>query len=133
MASSIQEFKSQAQSWSDITATVEKFAAAETIPSEALQKLTVCLDELYSNSVKYGGVSEASLSITKFMDRIEVGYADDAAAFDPIAWSYANSPGPDTPPDQIGGAGIHLVLGLCEEIAYARAGGRNALQFSLPI
>lgn len=131
MASVTHEFKLNTAGWPEIEAVVATFCVTENIPPMVRHKLSVCLDELFTNSKKYAAAGTVWLSLEISDGTVAVAYADSGAAFDPVAWCAANTPDPELPPDQVGGAGLHIVMGLCQQVAYRRAAERNELDFHL--
>ena len=127
MTPAAHEFKVGATTWSAIEAAVDDFAARVALSNSLMRKLVVCLDELYTNSFKYAAADQVTLTLSLADGVLRADYGDTGAAFDPVSWCRANTAPPDTPPDRVGGAGLHLVMGLSETASYQRSGGQNRL------
>lgn len=107
---------------------VEAYGRDRGLPVLAVNKLNLCLDEILSNTIKYGydgpagGVISVSLSIDGHY--LAAVIEDDARPFDPRR---------ATPPDlsadlatrKIGGLGLHFVNSLMDVVDYRRSDGRN--------
>ena len=109
-------------------AHVLAFGEAHGLDPEAVNRLTLILEELITNTVKHGGVDPVSpmkMRISSTGGRVVVAYTDRGRAFNPVR---------DLPPDdrdrslearRIGGLGWALVRHYCESVTYAREEGEN--------
>jgi anti-sigma regulatory factor (Ser/Thr protein kinase) len=110
---------------------VDRFAAAESLPSEIAFQLDLVLEELVTNCVAHGAAGATGGAIRVALERrgdlIEVAMVDDGAAFDPRT---APAPDLDAPLEErrIGGLGVYLVRQFVDEIDYRREDGRNHLR-----
>jgi anti-sigma regulatory factor (Ser/Thr protein kinase) len=112
---------------------VERFGAAQRLPSGVVNSLNVVLDEAVSNAINHGydaGVrGEIAVRLWRMPDHVEVEVEDDGRPFDPL-----QAPPPDLslPLERrpIGGLGIHLMKNLMDEVSYARQGDRNVLKMA---
>jgi len=109
----------------------EKFSCRGGLPAPERARLLIVLEELFTNTVRYGysvgasgGRIEVALAATP--GRIEIDFSDDGAPFDPLA---QGSPDFDRPPADrpVGGLGLHLLRSLVDGARYRREGGRNHL------
>ena len=105
-----------------VTASLDEFCRAESIPPEAAWRLHVAMDELVANIVAHGGAA-GSTGVDVWFRRdgrtIEIVVADDGPPFDPLAQA---APDVNAPLDarQPGGLGIALVKSLMDEVCYTR-------------
>lgn len=119
-----------------IEAAVEAFAEASDLPPRTTYTLSLIVEELVTNIVKYGyaGPDAGPLTLTiDVADGILVGTLIDAGApFDPTA---AATPDVEAAMEErhIGGLGVHLVRTMAEEFSYRRDGERNVVSFRLPL
>ena len=96
-------------------------------------RLLLLVEELFSNTIKYGGVDPGRDTITLHVrgrdGALELEYADPGAPFDPTTWN----PEPHLSGDDraVGRAGLALVLQMAESIRYDRSGGRNRVTLRL--
>jgi serine/threonine-protein kinase RsbW len=116
-------------------------AAAEAagLPPQRLALAELCLDELVSNIVRYGGESDHQVMFTVSLqwerepDTLLLTVEDDGREFDP-----RQTPPPffasslDEAPE--GGRGVFLIRSIADELRYERQPGRNrvTLLFRIP-
>lgn len=112
-----------------IQAGVEQ-AGEGVLDPAAVFRLSLAVEELVTNIVKYGGVAGDRLAVAIYRRpddvTVELGYG--GAAFDP----FRDAPRPDldapveTRP--VGGLGVHLVTEMIDRAYYRRQGDRNLLR-----
>jgi anti-sigma regulatory factor (Ser/Thr protein kinase) len=112
------------------TEQAEAWLASHMVSFEAMYLVSLAIEELVSNCVKYGYVDsrEHVIDILLCIDdralRIEV--IDDGNPFNPL-----EAPRPDLslPIEErpIGGLGLHLLRELSDDVNYERKNGRNRL------
>jgi serine/threonine-protein kinase RsbW len=111
-------------------ASIEEGCARRNLPPDTRSRLGVVVEELYSNTIKYGYGGESGRPVRLRLrcgPPIELVYEDEAPPFDPTAW-LAQAP-PDAPPGEpvVGRKGIALALGLARSARYERLPGGNRL------
>lgn len=112
---------------------ITQVCARTKLPRDTTSRLQIVVEELFSNTIKYGygGESERPVLLRlRCSPRVSLVYQDAAPAFDPTAWR-------ETAPravadEQIGRRGIAMVLGLAESVRYERLpeGNRLTLRFA---
>jgi anti-sigma regulatory factor (Ser/Thr protein kinase) len=118
-----------------IEAAVEAFSEHHALSPKTAYALSLVIEELVTNIVKYGyaGGPPGPLTMTVGMQGGSVvgALSDAGVAFDPTAMA---TPDVDADVDErhIGGLGVHLVRTLADEFAYRREDGRNIITFRLP-
>jgi len=114
-----------------VAAFVEEVAALAEFSRHDCLRLTLVLEELFTNTVEhgYGGDSEAPVHVTCDVQqgRVAMTYEDAAPRFDPRA--VLQQPGDvaagrERAPGKLG---LVLVARMAAELDYARAGGRNRI------
>ena len=113
-------------------ATIEAFGRDAGCSDRLAFNLALAVEELFSNTIKYGYGQESSAPITVGIsisgDKAVMEFADEAAAFNPLE----DAPRPDTDlparDRPVGGLGVHLVRTLSETATYARIDGWNRLE-----
>ena len=114
--------------------TVNRFLGQHTIPSEAIFRVNLAIEEIVTNIIKYGYDDTAphtiSVNLTLFPDTIRLQLKDDGHPFDPL-----QTPEPEihVPLNQrkLGGLGLHLVRETVSRIAYRRKNGANLLEMDI--
>lgn len=121
----------------EAAAFVETFCNLHGIGRADILRLTLIVEELFTNTVEHGyrGESDAPIHITLSAGIGELGllYEDAASRYDPLSRLSAQSDlaaAVDSRP--IGGLGIHLVRQLSRSARYVHEGGRNRLWLRLP-
>lgn len=130
-------FKARMNALPETAAFVESFCSLHGIASADILRLTLIVEELFTNTVThgYGKESDAPIHITLSADVGELAllYEDAASRYDPLA-RLSGSPSDlaaalDSRP--IGGLGIHLVRQLTRSARYVHEDGRNRLWLRL--
>lgn len=119
-----QESVSKAASY--VEETVEKAG----IGRKDSYKISIALDELYSNIVFYSGASEAKISCQVDEHWITLCLQDNGIPFDPLQREEADMK-QLADEEQIGGRGIFLVKKLMSEVAYEYKDGYNEVTVKL--
>jgi len=121
----------------DATVFVERFCNLHRIGRPDLLRLTLIVEELFTNTITHGyrGDSDAPIYISLCPDGNAVGllYEDAAPPYDPLSRLSGPAAGLtaslDTRP--VGKLGVHLVRQLTEGASYAHEDGRNRLWLRL--
>ena len=123
----------------ETAAFVEAFCARHGVGRDDGLRLTLIVEELFTNTVVHGhgGDCDAPVDVTlsKHVDAVAVLYEDTAPAHDPT--SALASPRPDPTADvetrAVGGLGVHLIGQLVRRARYEYADGRNRLWLDLAL
>lgn len=110
---------------------VEAYMAKDGISPETAMTANLCLEELLTNTIKYGyrddQVHEIGIDVSLENEELTIEIVDDAAPFDPTS----DAPAPDIDASieerPIGGLGIFLVTSFTDSIRYNRLQNRNRL------
>ena len=113
------------------TVQAETWLAEQQVSFEAMYLVSLAIEELVTNCIKYGYTDSKNHTIDFVLNvdegalRMEV--IDDGNPFNPLA-----APRPDLtlPPESrpIGGLGLHLLRELADEMHYERRDGTNRLR-----
>ena len=121
----------------ETAAFVEAWGRRHGIAPADRLRLTLIVEELFSNTVVHGhgGDSDTEIGITLSCDagNVSLLYEDAAPRFDPLA-AHAASPhhlSPDLESRPVGGLGLLLVNELARDACYAFEDGRNRLRLTL--
>ena len=119
----------------ELAIKVEEFLHSCGVPDATILQINIALEELLTNTIKYGHRDGAShpigVSLAVALGRITVAIEDEAAPFDPFARPPVDTAAPldDRNP---GGLGIHLVKEMIERVDYQRVAGRNCVTLCQP-
>ncbi len=110
---------------------VEAYLAKQRVAPETILTTNLCLEELLTNTIKYGysddDVHEISIEFNLQNAEMSIEIVDDADPFDPT--SDAPTPEIETPMEErpIGGLGILLVTSFTDSMQYDRRQNHNRL------
>ena len=111
---------------------LEGWCAGQGLARELALRLLIIVEELVTNSIKYGYGGECDrpvrLTLAAAGDGLELAYEDEAPPFDPTAW---RGPLPESALSPVGRTGIALVLGMARAARYEPRPGGNRLVLRL--
>jgi anti-sigma regulatory factor (Ser/Thr protein kinase) len=115
----------------EAAARIEDFAEHHALPSAAVARLNLCLDELLTNIVRYAfeeaGSHTIAIRVTALDGRLRAEIADNGRPFDPLT----QAPEPDVDANledrAVGGLGVYLVKQLMDRAEYAYRDGQNQI------
>ena len=116
-----------------IATFVANFCDRHGIARDDALRLTLIVEELFTNSVAYGygGDSDAPVELTLSVEASDIMlvYADAAPPFDPLSRPSVPPADLAAPPESrsVGGLGVHLARHLVAGARYARQDDRNRL------
>ncbi|MEO7855263.1 MAG: ATP-binding protein [Rubrivivax sp.] len=120
----------------DALAFADAFCAAQQVARDQQLRLTLVIEELFSNTVQHGHGGDAAspirLALHPGTQGIELLYEDHAPAFDPLAWARDHAAAPQVDPHAVGGRGVLMVLQLSSATRYKYEDGCNRLWLHLP-
>lgn len=122
---------------SDAIAFVEAFCADHGVALDDCLRLSLLLEELFTNTVQHGhgGGSDAPVRVALRAgpSDLELTYEDSAPPFDPVEHHARSTVDPAAAVEDrpIGQLGIALVVDMAERVRYVREDGRNRLQLVL--
>ena len=130
-------FKARMDALSEATIFVERFCALHRVERPDLLRLTLIVEELFTNTVMhgYGKESDAPIHISLRHEGDAVGllYEDAAPRYDPLL--EISAPAADLSASvesrPIGKLGVHLIRQLTEDARYTHEDGRNRLWLRL--
>ena len=128
-------FPARLRAFEQIKALIDEFGVAAELGREDRHKLTLIVEELFTNTVNHGhrGGSDAPVSITFEKDNgdVQLIYEDSAPQFDPFATSNRADIDSTVTDRRVGGLGIFITIGLTEKVAYSYVAGRNRISLRL--
>lgn len=128
-------FTAKLSAFNEIRALVDDFANAAGIDPAARHKLTLIVEELFTNTVRHGhrGDSEESVDITLSNDPagVTVTYVDTAPKYDSLAAAMRTDIESTIRQRRIGGLGVALTFALAEAAQYAYVDSKNRIVIRL--
>ncbi len=105
---------------------VEEIMNESQIPMRIAAKISIAVDEIYSNIINYSGAQEASIMCTAENGQITLVFSDNGRPYDPLK---------EADPDlslsaeerQAGGLGIYMVKKSMDNVTYKYENGENIL------
>jgi serine/threonine-protein kinase RsbW/sigma-B regulation protein RsbU (phosphoserine phosphatase) len=122
----------------EATAFVESFCESHGLARADALRLTLVLEELFTNTVRHGhgGNCDAPvrIALSAAPGHVDLEYEDTAPPFDPVAHLASMACELEAAPDDrpVGRVGIALVLQMAVRARYVRDDGRNRLYLTIP-
>jgi serine/threonine-protein kinase RsbW len=128
-------FPARLPAFDQVKALIDEFGTLAELGREDRHKLTLIVEELFTNTVSHGhrGGSDASVFITVEEDKgnVKLIYEDTAPPFDPLAAGQRTDIDSTIRERRVGGLGIFLTIGLTEKADYSYVEGRNRISLRL--
>ena len=121
----------------EATAFVESFCEAHGLSSGDVMRLTLVVEELFTNTVTHGHGGDCDapvrIALNATAQHVELVYVDTAPPFDPVAHLADAAAALDGGVEdrRVGGVGIALVMRMAERSRYVRADGCNRLALTI--
>ncbi len=114
-----------------LQAELEAFCDIHQVPAKAQMQVSMALEELVLNCIKYGypegGADHIEVRVSTDGKALTCRISDGGRAFDP----FSDAPPPDLSSAladrRVGGLGVHIVKKTMDSVVYERVGGRNAV------
>ena len=130
-------FPARLLAFEQVKALIDEFGEAAELGREDRHKLTLIVEELFTNTVNHGhrGDSDAPVFITFEEDQGDVHliYEDSAPPFDPLAAGKRTDIESTVKERRVGGLGIFITIGLTEQVDYSYVEGRNRICLRLVV
>jgi anti-sigma regulatory factor (Ser/Thr protein kinase) len=131
------DFFARLEAFDEIKALIDKFGIMSDLGPEDRYKLTLIVEELFTNTVNHGhgGDCDASVSISLEQNhgQIQLIYEDSAPPFDPLAAGQRTDIESTINERRVGGLGILITIGLTERVDYSYVEGRNRITLRLTV
>lgn len=130
-------FSARLEMLHDTAAFAQAFCDRHGIVHDDALRLTMIIEELFTNTVEHGyrGESDAPIRIALSVEigGIAVLYEDAAPRYDPLAGLLGSAARIERPVESrpIGGLGVYLVVQLVERSSYAYEEGCNRLRLTM--
>lgn len=128
-------FPAQLRAFEQVKALIDEFAEATRLGREDRHKLTLIVEELFTNTVTHGhrGDSNApvQISLEDTAAGVQLTYEDSAPQFDPLAASRRTDIDSTINERRVGGLGVFLTIGLANGADYRFVEGHNRILLTL--
>ena len=122
-------FPARLRAFEQVRALIEEFSALAELGREDRHKLTLIVEELFTNTVTHGFRGDSDSPVQFTLELTEAGvrltYEDSAPRHDPIASGLRTDIDATINLRQVGGLGVAIALGLTQDAAYDYVDGRN--------
>jgi len=131
------DFPARLAALPDTAAFARSFCDRHGIEHDDALKLTLIIEELFTNTIEHGYRAESDASIRVALasqgGAVTLLYEDSAPRYDPLsnASARASTLGEELDTRSIGGLGVHLVRELTSDARYAYEDGSNRLWLTL--
>lgn len=128
-------FPARLRAFDQVKALIDEFCAVAELGPEDRHKLTLIVEELFTNTVTHGyrGDSDAPVFITfeETQGDLRLIYEDSAPQFDPLTAGRCADINATIEQRRIGGLGIFITIGLTDKADYSYVEGRNRISLGL--
>ena len=128
-------FPARLSAFEQVKSLIDEFGEAAGLGREDRHKLTLIVEELFTNTVTHGhhGDSDAPVQVTlEVTDAgVELIYEDSAPQYDPVAASRRTNIESTINERRVGGLGVFLTISLTNGAVYRFVEGRNRISLTL--
>ncbi len=129
-------FPAQLRAFEQVKALIDEFAEATGLGREDRHKLTLIVEELFTNTVTHGHRGDSNAPVQIWLKQTAAGvqltYEDSAPKFDPLAASRRTDIESTINERRVGGLGVFLTIGLTNGADYRFVEGHNRISLTLP-
>jgi len=124
-------FPARRDALSRVDAFLAEVCAAAGLDRETCLRLTLLVEELFTNTVVHGHGADSEAPVRLACDvapgRIALTYEDTAPPHDPFARLVTPDTDADVEDRPVGGLGVFLVSAMARQVEYRRVGDRNRI------
>jgi len=128
-------FPAQLRAFEKVKLLIDEFGDAAGLGREDRHKLTLIVEELFTNTVTHGhrGDSDApvQISLEDTAAGVRLTYEDSAPQYDPLAASRRTDIESTINERRVGGLGVLLTIGLTNAADYRYVEGHNRISLTL--
>ena len=113
---------------------IQEQARLAKVPAKTISQFLICVDEIFSNIVKYGGLSSDQRIIVRTTYHVEkkqasITMVDFGVPFDPtqVKEKTVDERETDAP---VGQLGVMMVMNIMDEVSYHRINGKNVISLT---
>ncbi len=128
-------FPAQLRAFEQVKALIDEFAEATRLGREDRHKLTLIVEELFTNTVTHGHRGDSNAPVQIWLEQTTAGvqltYEDSAPQYDPLAASRRTDIESTINERRVGGLGVFLTIGLTNFADYRFVEGHNRISLTL--
>jgi len=128
-------FPAQLRAFEQVKALIDEFAEATGLGREDRHKLTLIVEELFTNTVTHGHRGDSNAPVQIWLEQTTAGvqltYEDSAPQYDPLAASRRTDIESTINERRVGGLGVFLTIGLTNCADYRFVEGHNRISLTL--
>lgn len=129
-------FVAQLRAFEQVKALIDEFGDATRLGREDRHKLTLIVEELFTNTVTHGhrgdSTAPVQISLEATPAGVQLTYEDSAPPYDPLATGRHTDIESTINERRVGGLGVFLAIGLTNGASYRFVDGRNCISLTLP-
>jgi len=128
-------FPARLSAFEQVKSLIEEFGEAAGLGREDRHKLTLIVEELFTNTVTHGhrgdSTAPVQISLEDTAAGVELTYEDSAPQYDPVAASRRTNIESTINERRVGGLGVFLTISLTNGAVYRFVEGRNRISLTL--
>ena len=118
-----------------VTAFTARACRAASLPQDACLRLTLLVEELFTNTVAHGHGQDSEAPVRLVFDvapgRVGLLYEDTGPAHNPFAAVARPDDTAEVEERPVGGLGLVLIAALASEVQYRREDGKNLISLTI--
>lgn len=127
-------FPARLRAFEQVKELIEEFGSLAGLGREDRHKLTLIVEELFTNTVVHGFEGDSDAEITVTFEETDEGllliYEDTAPSYDLVSAGRRTDIEATINQRRVGGVGVFLALGLTRNAHYSFVEGRNRIAFT---
>jgi len=128
-------FPAKLRAFEQVKSLIDEFGEAARLGREDRHKLTLIVEELFTNTVTHGyrgdSTAPVQISLEDTAAGVELTYEDSAPQYDPVAASRRTNIESTINERRVGGLGVFLTISLTNGAVYRFVEGRNRISLTL--
>ena|SRR6185436_9389553 len=128
-------FPAQLRAFEQVKGLIDEFGDATRLRREDRHKLTLIVEELFTNTVTHGHRGDSNepvqISLEETSAGVQLTYEDSAPPYDPFTGSRRSDIESTINERRVGGLGVFLTISLTNGANYRLVEGRNRISLTL--
>ncbi len=122
--------KPELEALDDVELFVAKAVQSTELPRQRQIQISICVDEIFSNIVKYSGATKVSVTCDTTEQALYITFCDNGIAFDPLSAAPPDFQAPVSK-RMHGGLGIYITKSYTDDTEYSRIDEENTLKLTI--